>query len=212
MTVAATSMRLLVHEATSRPIVQPSSTPTAPSDTDEVARRLAAAVARGDEAAFRAIYDRYHRRLFRFALVLARGDEMLAHDAVQAAFVTAAKKLGGVESEKHLWNWLARVARQQLAKTWRQRQRDSAVIGMADLPEFPDSAEPDSALEESLDAALLAMDADERGLVEWFYFDQLSHKEIADRLGVTSKSVSSRLERARAKLRSAIAKRLSHET
>jgi RNA polymerase sigma factor (sigma-70 family) len=176
------------------------------------AGRLAAAVARGDEAAFRELYDRYHHRLFRFALVLGRGDETLAHDAVQAVFVTAAKKLRAAESEKHLWNWLARVARQQLAKAWRQRRRDYAVIGMADLPECVDGVEPDSVLEESLDAALLAMDADERELVEWFYFDQLSHKEIAERLGATPKSVSSRLERARVKLRSVIARKLSHET
>lgn len=211
MTAAITSMRLLVHEATPRSIVQPSSAPSSASDADDVARRLAAAVARGDEQAFHEFYDCYHRRLFRFALVLARGDETLAHDAVQAAFVTAAKKLRRVESEEHLWNWLARVARQQLTKAWRQHQRDSAVVGMADLPECPDGVEPDSLLEESLDAALAAMEPEERELVEWFYFDRLSHKEIAERLGATSKSVSSRLERTRAKLRSLIARKLSHE-
>jgi RNA polymerase sigma-70 factor, ECF subfamily len=205
-------MRVLAHEPTPRPIVQPSSVTRSASDADDVARRLAAAVARGDETAFREFYERYHRRLFRFTLVLARGDETLAHDAAQAAFVTAAAKLRGAEGEEHLWNWLARVARQQLAKAWRQRRRDAAVVGAAELPDCPDGVEPDSLLEETLDAALLAMDADERELIEWFYFDQLSHKEIAERLGATPKSVSSRLERARAKLRSAIARRLSHET
>ena len=205
-------MPLLVKARTPRSPVETASLPSSHADADAEARRLAAAIARGDEAAFREFYERYHRRLLRFALVLGRGDEMLAHDAVQTAFVTAAKKLRAVESETHLWNWLARVARQHLAKAWRQLQRDSAVVGMADLPECVDSVEPDSLLEESLDAALLAMDTDERELVEWFYFDQLSHKEIADRLGATPKSVSSRLERARTKLRSTIARKLSHET
>jgi RNA polymerase sigma-70 factor (ECF subfamily) len=182
------------------------------SSADAEACRLAAAVARGDEAAFQQFYDSYHQRLFRFALVLGRGDETLAHDAVQSVFVTAAKKLRGAESEAHLWNWLTRVARQQLAKAWRQRQRDSTVVGMADPPDCPDGVEPDSVLEESLDAALLAMDADERELVGWFYFDRLSHREIAERIGATPKCVSSRLERARSKLRSLIARKLSHET
>jgi len=58
---------------------------------------------------------------------------------------------------------------------------------------------------------MLLMEVEERELVEWFYFDRLSHKEIAERLGATPKSVSSRLERARTKLRAAIARRLSHE-
>jgi len=212
MIVSATSMRFVAGEPTQRPIVDAFNLQTAAHNPDDAARLLVAAIARGDEVAFREFYDRYHRRLLRFVLVLARGGETLAQDVAQAVFVTAAAKLRRVESEEHLWHWLARVARQQLAKTWRQRQRDAAVIGMADLPEISGDVASDSLLEESLDAALQATEAEERQLVEWFYFDRLSHKEIAERLGTTPKSVSSRLERARAKLRSAITRRLSHET
>ena len=205
-------MPLLITEQTSHATVEASSGQLA-SSVDAEARSLAAAIARGDEAAFRALYDRYHQRLFRLAVVLGRGDESLAQDIVQSVFVTAAKKLRRVDSEEHLWNWLARVARQQFAKTWRQRQRDPALANAELLTEdCPATAEPDSFLEESLDAALLAMDADERELIEWFYFDKLSHKEIAGRLNATPKSVSSRLERARVKLRSKMARKLSHET
>jgi RNA polymerase sigma-70 factor (ECF subfamily) len=205
-------MSFPVREQTPHPIVESSSANTSTPGADAGARRLAAAVARGDEAAFRQLYDRYHQRLFRLALVLGRGDELLAHDTVQSVFVTAAAKLRRVDSEEHLWNWLARVARQQLAKAWRQRQRDSTVIGMADPPEYPGTMASDSVLEESLDAALLAMDAEERQLIEWFYFDRLSHQAIAGQLNTTPKAVSSRLERTRAKLRSLITWRLSHET
>ena len=83
---------------------------------------------------------------------------------------------------------------------------------MAHLPEFADAHETDSVLEESLDAALLRMEPGDRELIEWFYFDGLSHKEIAERTGATPKAVSSRLERARAKLRSLLTNTLSHET
>jgi RNA polymerase sigma factor (sigma-70 family) len=117
-----------------------------------------------------------------------------------------------VKSEEHLWNWLARVARQHIAKSWRQRQRDSAMVAVAELPECSEDGQSDSVLEESLDAALLAMDVDERQMIEWFYLDGLSHKEIAERLLTTPKAVSGRLERARSKLRSLVAKKLSHET
>jgi RNA polymerase sigma-70 factor (ECF subfamily) len=199
-------------EPTSCPTVAASSLQTSRSSADADARRLTAAVARGEEAAFRQLYDRYQPRLFRLALVLGRGDESLAQDTVQSVFVTAAAKLRRVDGEEHLWNWLARVGRQQLAKAWRQQKRNSAVVGMADLPEQPDAVKPDSVLEESLDAALLAMDAEDRQLIEWFYFDRLSHQEIAGQINATPKAVSGRLERARAKLRSLIPRRLSHET
>ncbi len=210
--VTTTSMPFPALEPTSRPTAAGSRLQTSRSSADAEARHLAATVARGDEAAFRQLYDRYRPRLFRLALVLGRGDELLAQDTVQSVFMTAAAKLRRVDSEEHLWNWLARVARQQLAKAWRQRQRDSAVVGMANLPECPDTMASDSVLEESLDAALLAMDAEERQLIEWFYFDRLSHQEIAGQLNTTPKAVSSRLERTRAKLRSLITQRLFHET
>ena len=185
---------------------------TTPSPADTEARRLAIAVGRGDEAAFQQLYDGYHGRLFRFALVLGHGDESLAGETVQSAFVTAAASLRRVESEQHLWNWLARVARQHLAKMRRQRRQDPSVEELASLPDCADTREADSVLEEKLDAALVAIEPEERQLLEWFYFDGLSHKEIAERLGATAKAISSRLERARARLRSLLTRNLSHET
>ncbi len=164
---------------------------------DAQARQISAALAKGDEAAFNQLYDRYHRRLFRLALALGHGDETLAQDAAQSALLTAAAKLKAVESEEHLWNWLARAARQYLSKDRRRQERHPQP---ASLEDFPRTA-TENALEQSIDAALLALTAEDRQVVEWFYFDGLSHKEIAARLDATAKAVSSRLERARAKLR-----------
>jgi len=50
---------------------------------DAEARQISAGLAKGDEAAFNQLYDRYHRRLFRLALALGHGDEGLAYDAAQ---------------------------------------------------------------------------------------------------------------------------------
>ena len=212
MTALANSIPLPVMARKPIPAVEPCSSALASADADASAIRLTSAVARGEEAAFREFYDAYYGRLFRLVFVLGRGDDALAQDVVQAVFLVAAAKLPAVNCEEHLWNWLARVARQQLAKVWRQRQREAAVIGMAEVPDCPDPVEPDRLLEEGLNAALLAMDAEDRELVEWFYFDRLSQKEIAEKLGGTPKAVSSRLERARAKLRLLITRKLSHET
>lgn len=204
-------MPFLAREQTPQPTVALNTPATADRVADAEACRLTVAMARGDETAFRDLYDAYQPRVFRLALALGRGDETLAHDVVQSVFVTAAAKLRRVESEGHLWNWLARVARQHIVRTWQQRQRHSTVVGMAELPECPDAASADPLLEECLDDVLRTMDDDERQLVEWFYFDQLSHKEIAGRLDATVKAVSCRLERARAGLRAAMIRRLSHE-
>jgi RNA polymerase sigma-70 factor (ECF subfamily) len=205
-------MSLLIHEQTVHPTIEASCGQTAASSADAEARALAAAIGRGNETAFRTLYERYHQRLFRFALVLGHGDESLAHDTVQSVFVTAARKLRQADGEGHLWNWLARIARQQLAKAWRQQQRGLNIVTVETLPDCAKEDEPDSVLEEILDAALKTLDSEERQLIEKFYFDRHSQKELAEQLSTTPKAVSSRLERAREKLRSLIKRRLSHET
>src|SRR5258708_34078529 len=73
--------------------------------TNAEACRLASAVALGDEAAFRELYDRYHARLLQLVVVLSRGDQVIAHEVVQSVMLTAAEKLKRVESEDHLWHW-----------------------------------------------------------------------------------------------------------
>jgi len=179
---------------------------------DEEACQLASAVALGDEAAFRELYDRYHARLVRLVIMLSRGDQAVVHEVVQSVMLTAAQKLRRIASENHLWHWLARVAHQQLARLWRDRQRGPTLVSLAELPECADAVEPDDVLEEGLDAALATLEQDERETLEWFYFDGLSQKEIAERLSTSPKAVSSRLERTRAKLRLVLARILTHET
>jgi RNA polymerase sigma-70 factor, ECF subfamily len=168
---------------------------------DAEARRISAAVARGDEAAFRELYDRYHGRLFRLVMVLGRGDEALAREMAQTAMLTAAAKLKAVESEAHLWNWLARVARQKLAKARRGENPGGMLVGLEGLPEMAGPAADGAALEQRMEAALKALDEEGRAIVERFYFEGFSQKQIAEELATTPKAVAGRLERARAQLR-----------
>jgi RNA polymerase sigma-70 factor (ECF subfamily) len=179
---------------------------------DAEARRLVAAIARGDESAFEQMYERYHRRLLRLVLVLGHGDELLAQDAVQGTFLIAAKKLRRVDGEAHLWNWLARIARQQIVRAWHQRKDSAAVVSAEETSERAAAAECDRQLEDILDVALMSLEPEERQIIERFYFDRFSHKEIGEQLNITPKAVSSRLERVRARLRLFIAKKLSYET
>lgn len=212
MTVSILTMRHPAETLTPRATVETSKETAASSAADAEARQLVAAIGRGSETAFEQLYERYHRRLLRLALMLGRGDEFLAHEAVQGTFIVAAGKLRRVDGEEHLWNWLAQVARQQIARAFRQRKDDATAASPEELSGLAMTAESDRQLEETLDAALAALDLEERQIIERFYFDRLSQKEIAEHLNITPKAVSSRLERARARLRSFIGKKLSHET
>lgn len=211
MTVSILTMRPMAKTLIPRVTVESSKENIAASAADADARQMVAAIGRGDETAFEQLYERYHRRLLRLALMLGRGDELLAHEVVQGAFIVAAEKLCRVDSDEHLWNWLAQVTRQQIARACRQRKRAAEFISADQFSDTVMATESDARLEETLDTALARLDEEERQIIERFYFDRLSQKEIAEQLNITPKAVSGRLERARARLRSFIANKLSHE-
>jgi RNA polymerase sigma factor (sigma-70 family) len=116
-----------------------------------------------------------------------------------------------LESEAHLWNWLALVTRQQAARALRHAAGRTSEVSLAELPDHLAPAEADTLLEECLDAAVQSLEPGDRRLIEWFYFEHLTCDHIAGRLGTTAKAVSSRLERTRAKVRSLVQRRLAHE-
>jgi len=189
--------------------VRPSPALAASAATD--ARSLSHAVARGDEAAFRQLYDAYSDRVLRLAILLARGDVSLARDVTQTVWLVAARKMKPLESDAHLWNWLALVTRQQAARALRHAAGHTGEVSLAEMPDYPAPADADTRLEECLHAAVQSLEAEDRRLIELFYFEHLSCDHIAGQRGTTAKAISSRLERARTRLRSLVQRILAHE-
>ena len=193
------------------PVASAHSAPAPAANAATDARRLSQAVARGDEEAFRQLYDAYSDRVLRLGIVLVRGDTALARDVAQTVWLVAARKLKPLESEAHLWNWLALVTRQQTVKALRRTAGRPDVVSLAELPDHPAPAAADTLLEECLDAAVQDLEAEDRQLIDWFYFEHLTCEQMAGQLGTTTKAISSRLERARAKVRLLVQRRLAHE-
>jgi RNA polymerase sigma-70 factor (ECF subfamily) len=202
----------MVASAMSPPAPARAGTPVSTDEqADAWARQLTFQVSRGNEAAFRELHDRYRARVFRLAVVLGRGDEVQAQDLTQGVMLTAARKLKPLESEAHLWNWLARITRQHAARLHRKEQRSASLL-QDDAAAHRPAPHAENVLESCLDRALLELPPEERELVEWFYFDGLSQKELAERLATSPKAISGRLDRARDKLRTIIRRMLSDET
>ena len=87
------------------------------------------ALARGEEEAFRRLYDVYFLRLYRYLLVAAYGNEVMAQDAVQETMIRVARKVRPMGSEEDFWRWLTTVARNVLRD---QARRQNRYRGMLD--------------------------------------------------------------------------------
>ena len=173
---------------------------------------LTRAVRRGDADAFSRFYDLYSFRLYKFLLVLARGDENEAREVCQAVFIKLAKRCDLFEDERRLWAWLCVLAKNTFIDHWRTRQRRSRFISLQELPAEPDGhLNPEHRLGEILREALADLPPDERELIQAAYLDKRPLRELADEAGQSYKAVESRLGRLRRKLKERLLKNLRHE-
>ena len=173
---------------------------------------LTRAVRRGDADAFSNFYDLYSFRLYKFLLVLARGDENEAREVCQAVFIKLAKRCDLFDDERRLWAWLCVLAKNTFVDQCRRRQRLSRFVSLDELCAEPNGqVRPEHRLGEILREALAALPPDERELIQAAYVDKRPLRELADEAGQTYKAVESRLGRLRQKLKEQLLKDLRHE-
>lgn len=151
---------------------------------------------RGERAAQRRVFDRYKDRVFSIALNFLKGDHAGAQDVTQEVFVKVFRAAASFRQDARLSTWLYRITANACMDELR-RQRRIVLFGRvpSQLEEAMDPDEP-TEIDPELKAALARLSPKLRIAVLLRYFDDLSYEEIADALGVTTGTVSSRLNRA----------------
>ena len=186
-----------------------------PNEDAERIRGMTVRMATGDETAFKEFYEGYCDRLFRYLLLLTRGNEDLARDLLQITMAKVVRNQREFRDEAQLWNWLAAIARNSFIDSLRRTQRAPQLVPLLadDAPETPmvPADESDAPLFDALDRCLIELEADEQALIEAVYFKGGSHHSVAEEQNTTPKAVESKLARLRQKLRTAILKRLRYE-
>jgi len=172
-------------------------------------------IAEGDEEAFGWLYDQYCDRLFRYLVVITRGDETLTRDLLQTIMTKVARAVKPFSSESHLWNWLALIARNSHLDHLRKLSRSPEFVPLLvdDSHEMPvtEPLDQDSSLLHALDTCLASLPDDDRKLLEAAYSEGLTHQALAARHETSPKAIESKLARLRRRLREAILKHFHHE-
>lgn len=175
-------------------------------------RELTAAIRRGDEAAFSRFHDLYSLRLYKYLLVLAKGDEAEAREVLQNVVLKLAKKMQTFDDESRLWAWMSRLARNAFVDRCRSRQRDRGHISLDELPS--EAIQPqliENRLSACLSHALESFSPEETELLRAAYIDERPLQTLADEAGQTYKALESRLGRLRKKLKLTLLNHLRHE-
>jgi RNA polymerase sigma factor (sigma-70 family) len=171
--------------------------------TDSVVGSVVVSAAAGDETAFAQIIARYDDDLARVAY-LVTADIGLAHDAVQAAWPIAWRKLGSLRDLDRIRPWLVAIAVNEARQLLRRQRRQRVVeISMERLPEASPNRPTSVSADQHLDLldALRALSSDDRAIVAMRYALGLNSDEIGQAIGLSAPGVRSRLARCVALLR-----------
>ncbi|SEN02110.1 RNA polymerase sigma-70 factor, ECF subfamily [bacterium A37T11] len=154
----------------------------------------------GDERAFRAIYNHYYDFLLMYAFQLSQ-DEDVAQDIVQDIFLNLWIKRASLDIHSSLFNYLHQSVRFGFFKQERKKGTDTAY--KEDLRQYIHNyahAGDEFLFEKELIARLEKLADDLPGkegqIFTLTYFSQLTPEEIAEKLGVSQKTVTNLLARA----------------
>jgi RNA polymerase sigma-70 factor, ECF subfamily len=154
----------------------------------------------GDSAAARELYQRYAPRVNAVVRRLA-GDDALAEDWAQEAWVRAFRALPGFRGDARFSTWLHRIAVNSAlhGRRWRERRAGREVDMAVDEPA---TRSDQVVLRISLQRALDSLPDGMRQIVVLHDVEGYTHEEIGGLLGIAPGTSKSQLFKARARLRS----------
>lgn len=185
---------------------------------------LVAAARGGDRAAFRTLFERYHRRAYTLALgVLRHPDDAL--DVVQDAFIKAHKYLDKFEGNSSFYTWLYRIVMNVAIDHLRKHRRVKPVefdeshlqddrVGDGLLPRIlggnPGRALLDKEIRKRIDAALDELSDNHRAVLVMRELEGLSYEDMAQTMGCSKGTIMSRLFHARRNMQKRLIDLIDH--
>jgi RNA polymerase sigma-70 factor (ECF subfamily) len=174
-------------------------------DCDRVTLKLAA---RGDEKAFRKLYDHYAPFVWRIVYRSSGSDHEAAQEIVQETFVRIHRSLKSFSAASSPGTWIYRIAFNAANSFWSKRTRyRQTTIPLADEPPDPSSTADSYEARELVDKILGELTEEDRFLLVAKEVDQMTFEEIAAITGKSSESLRTKMSRMKDRIRSAVEKK-----
>lgn len=156
----------------------------------------------GDHAAMREAYDRYAPYM---ASVCSRyvSDPDDVKDVLQEAFVRIFRNIASFKPKggAGLKAWMRTIVVNEALRWIERTSRPNFMDRVDDMPELPDE-EPDTGPVpyDALLEMIQQLEPGHRAVLNLFVFEERSHREIAQMLGITENTSASHFHRAKKKL------------
>jgi len=187
-------------------------------------RTLVKAAQAGDAKAFRALVERYQRRVVQLALAMTK-DADEAMDIAQETFVRVHRYLPSFKGDSSFFTWTYRIAMNLCLDAQRRKGRLERVdVEQGDEAEIEAAMDPPSAalagpqrqalnaeLRERIEEALASLSDNHRAILLLREVEGLSYEDLAKVLGIRKGTVMSRLFHARLKMQNKLREYLGEE-
>ena len=159
------------------------------------------AFARGEEQALRAAYKRHGNSIYTYCRRTL--DEDRANDVTQEVFISAWKSRHRFDPAKGtLVGWLFSITRNRIIDNVRAEQRHSERRANLDTTELPTESEIETIGNKLMVAdALRSLPDRVRHVIMLHYFDDLTHRQIAEQMSMPLGTVKSLLRRGLLQIR-----------
>lgn len=173
---------------------------------EEADYALVSSAQEGDRQAFGELVSLYRQGVINVVYRIC-GDEALAEDIAQEAFIRAWQKLPSYQPKASFRSWVYRIATNAVLDELRRQKETINVDGLqvADPAQSIEERLIDRQEVERVQAAILDLPEASRAVLVLREFEGLSYQEIADALDIPKGTVMSRLNYARKSMRSALA-------
>jgi RNA polymerase sigma-70 factor (ECF subfamily) len=175
----------------------------------EIVRRVRA----GESALFEILMRRHNQRIYRVARAVVK-DETEAEDVMQQAYINAFTHLDQFQNRAEFSTWLTRIAlHEAFSRRRKMRPDDEELMDTLRSPlADPERQAYAQELNRVLEAAVDALPDTYRTVFMLRDVEGFSTSETGEGLGIGEEAVKTRLHRARAMLRRAIAERVGATT
>lgn len=164
---------------------------------------------RGDETALRGLYRTCYQRMARICQRIV-GDRRVAEELSHDAFLLAFAKMDSLRNPRRFESWLTSITT-NVALRYKQRHQEPTMLSLSTLTEeelaqetMPEDDKPLPTMAELMEA----VNALPKGYGQVFrlaVIEEMSHKEIAEIMGIATHSSSSQLARAKKVLQKSLA-------
>jgi RNA polymerase sigma-70 factor, ECF subfamily len=164
----------------------------------------------GNREAFGFIYDHFRERIYKF-IFFRVGHKELAEDILSDTFVKAWVRIQDISSPKALSSWIYSVAKNNVIDYYRVKK---VTIDIAEVSEFlVDAANPIDSANLSVEHAhlldiLSSISEEQRLIIQYKFFEDLTNEEIASIMGKTEGAVRVLQHRAILKLKQLIKRKI----